>query len=133
MTDAERQKRRRDKWRERRLKAAPWGSEEAFRLERLEWVAAQVWKYPDLNSEAVSRALGDVGLVVRMHCYEVGYDGGLGDIADIGGWVDDYLRRDGLSRREPLDPSHGPFRSPVRADGTPSDPRHPWNRYNSKG
>jgi hypothetical protein len=24
-------------------------------------------------------------------------------------------------------------RSPVRADGTPSDPRHLWNRYDSKG
>jgi len=24
-------------------------------------------------------------------------------------------------------------RSPFRADGTPSDPRHLWNRYDSKG
>jgi len=25
------------------------------------------------------------------------------------------------------------LRSPVRVDGSPSDPRHPWNRYDSKG
>ena len=31
-----------------------------------------------------------------------------------------------------LDADNRP-RSPVRADGTSSDPRHPWNRYDSKG
>jgi len=31
-----------------------------------------------------------------------------------------------------LDDANNP-RSPVRADGTPTDPRHPWNRYDSKG
>jgi hypothetical protein len=87
MTAAERQQRRRDKY---KGAMPPAGSEARFRLELYWWVREQAWFYSDLDAEVIYRALDELGTAIRLDAYVVS-EGGRA-LAKQQGWEGDQRR-----------------------------------------
>jgi hypothetical protein len=88
MTPAERQQRRRDKF-----KAAlpAHHSEERFRLELWQWMQRQNFFYGELDTRLIGLALEQLSTALRMDAYMIA-----AGRADEANWFADYLTRRGL-------------------------------------
>jgi hypothetical protein len=100
MTPAQRQQRRRDKY---RAALPPRGSEERFRLELYWWVMDQALFYGKLDVWDVAQALDELGTALKMDVWSIVEDR---DPA----WLDDYLTRSRL-----FDPKYHAPKKPIGA------------------